>query len=525
MSEDGWKFCRNRGEAQDWWRPGKTRGSISGTVNYGGSGTLRIFSTNAMGLQAESSYDKFAYLCATRFGDDPVAAAKGLCPEKVLSEKKDTRPVDISAILGEDRSNDFDDDEFCLSMVPDSGIIRMVYDYYCETAHRLSPVMGLAVAVSLCQTIFGRRVSSHTNLSTNDYNVVMAPTASGKEACETVLLNIFAAADINCMPVIPPDVQSGNGLMTAIAASKCAIWICDEFGKVLEAVLDSKGNGHVRQIGTHLLKLYGKSHSVYGGAAHAAGIKNQIIQPHLCLLGLTTGQVFGTIDSKQVQDGLLGRLAFWPVQTRPKRRAARISEVPEELATVVRNWIHYQPTSFNPEFPTPKILEMEDEALQRWEHHSDAIDRKMEHESESRAAIWGRVAARALKLAVMHRCSVLNADPLHVDWNFVRVGIDSIDWGIKVANWLGRIACGLIRENVVDMEAHRATTILMKAVHEMGEVNRRNLMREFRSVTGPEFTSAAESLQRDGVIEIIEIPTGGRPKVVYKLAQDKTADL
>ena len=46
LVSDGWKFARNRQEAQDWWRPGKTKGSISATVNFGGSKTLRVFSTS-----------------------------------------------------------------------------------------------------------------------------------------------------------------------------------------------------------------------------------------------------------------------------------------------------------------------------------------------------------------------------------------------------------------------------------------------------------------------------------------------
>jgi hypothetical protein len=423
--------------------------------------------------------------------------------------------VDLSGILGPERSDDFDDEQFCVDSVPESGLLREIFDYYCQTSHRTSPVMGLAVAVSLCETIFGRRIASHTDMRTNDYNVIMAPTASGKEACETTITKILQAA--GSVPMLPPDVQSGNGLLKAIHSMPCGIWCCDEFGKMLEAIIDKKSNnGHAKQIGTHLLKLYSKSSGVYGGAAHADGIRNQVDQPHLVLLGLTTGQMFETIDSRQIQDGLFGRLAFWPVQNRPKRKTARAIPVPERLAMEVRQWMTWEPVSGNLGIPAPVVVEMTEESVSRWDHHADAIDERMEHESESRAAIWGRVAARAMKLALVHRAARLEMDPQSADWQFLRVELPDVDWGIRVANWLARVACALIRENVVDTQANRARHVLETAVLKLGSVSRRDLMREFRSISGSEFTAAAESLQAEKRIEVFIEPIPGRPRVTYR---------
>jgi len=438
-------------------------------------------------------------------------------------ESKPNRPmlpvhypdIDLSKLLGEERGEDFDDEKFCADSVPESGLLRDVFDYYCQTSHRTSCVMGLAVAVSLCETIFGRRIASHTDMRTNDYNVVMAPTASGKEACETVVSKILQASGFT--PILPPDVQSGNGLLKAVHEIPCGIWICDEFGKTLEAIIDRKSNnGHAKQIGTHLLKLYSKSSGVYGGAAHADGIRNQVDQPHLVLLGLTTGQMFETIDSRQIQDGLFGRIAFWPVQNRPKRKTARALPVPEQIYNVVRSWLQWEPVRGLLSKPTPEVVEMSAESLERWDRHADAIDERMEHESESRAAIWGRVAARAMKLALVHRAARLEMDPQSADWQFLRVELPDVDWGIRVANWLARVACALIRENVVDTQANRARHVLETAVLKLGSVSRRDLMREFRSISGSEFTAAAESLQAEKRIEVFIEPIPGRPRVTYR---------
>lgn len=432
--------------------------------------------------------------------------------------------VDLSGILGEERGDDFDDEQFCAGSVPESGLLREIFDYYCQTSHRTSYVMGLAVAVSLCETLFGRRIASHTDMRTNDYNVVMAPTASGKEACETTVAKILTAAGKCCM--LPPDVQSGNGLLKAVNTMPCGIWVCDEFGKVLESILDKKSNnGHAKQIGTHLLKLYSKSAGIYGGAAHAEGLRNETNQPHLVLLGLTTGQMFETIDSRQIQDGLFGRLAFWPVQNRPKRKTMRMVPVPERLAVTAQRWLHWEPASGNLGIPEPAVVEMTGEALDRWNHHADAIDERMEHESESRAAIWGRVAARAMKLAMVHRAARLNDDPGTIDWLFVHVELQDMDWGIKLANWLARVACALIRENVHDAQAARARHVLETTVLKVGSVARRDLMREYRSISGSEFTAAAESLQAEGRIEIeTDCSKPGKPRVTYKAKRAETTE-
>lgn len=426
--------------------------------------------------------------------------------------------VDFAKILGEERDDEFDDEQFCADAVPKSGLVKQVFDYYCQTSHRTSCVMGLATAVSLCEMLFGRRISSHTDMRTNDYNIIIAPTASGKEACETTITKIlYASAPHTKVPMFPPDVQSGNGLMKAITGIPCGIWVCDEFGKVLESILDKKSNnGHAKQIGTHLLKLYGKASGVYGGAAHADGLRNQVIQPHLVLLGLTTGQMFESIDSHQIQDGLFGRLAFWPVQNRPKRRQARALPVPDSLSDPVRAWLDWEPSGLNPDYPLPVTLEMSQESIRRWNEHADAIDAKMEHESESRAALWGRVAARAMKLSMVHRAALMEGNPATTDWQFVYVELQDMEWGIKIANWLARVACGLVRENIVDTQANRAKQILMAAVQKMESISRFDLLREFRSISASEFTSAAEDLQKGGFINIVLESSRGRPKVKYE---------
>jgi len=431
---------------------------------------------------------------------------------RLLEDWKD-KGVDLSMLLGEERTSDFDDEDFAKSMVPASGLLRDVYEYYGQTSQRLSHVMGLAVAVSTCEVLFGRRIASHTDLRTNDYNVVIAPTNCGKEACEKTISKIFESVSHDHQFIIPPDVQSGNGLLAAITLSRCCIWVSDEFGKVLAAVLDKKNrNPHQTQIATHLLKLYGKADGTYGGAAHSAGVKNRVVQPHFCVLGLTTGStLFESVDASNVSDGLFGRIAFWPVQDRPRRRRMKKVDVPKELTDKVAEWMAWKPIgNLGDEYPNPAVLEMTDEALKRWESHSEAIDERMDEQSETRNAIWGRVAARSMKLAMVHRAAREESNPAQVAWEFCEIELVDIEWGIKLSNWLARIACQLIAEQFRDRTTDQICDIIEQAIGIGGEVSTREITRAYRRFSSGDVMAAARRLEAGGKVVVERKNTTGR---------------
>ena len=519
MQGMGYTF-RNKGDFWEFDRPGKTTDSKCsghiGKLSKQGNYQLTSFSLsdpNFTSGESVSIFHAFASLC---FGGDHTRASDELYKRGFAESVVEYPGVDISMLIGEDRGEDFDDEDFAASMVPESGLLRDVYDLYSRLSHRKSEVMGLAVAVSFCETIFGRRIASHTDLRTNDYNVIIAPTNCGKEACEKTVTKIFESIADGGAFMIPPDVQSGNGLLRSIAANKCSIWVADEFGKVLASVLDKKQKTpHLVQIATHLLKLYGKADAIYGGAAHSDGNRHRVNQPHLVVLGLTTGStLFESVEAANVSDGLFGRIAFWPVQSRPKRRRMQKTDPSPELVERVKQWAAWQPCgNLGSEFPVPAVLSMSGEALRRWDAHSDAIDERMESEKETRSAIWGRVAARSMKLALVHRAARQGGDPSNIAWEFIEVELEDVEWGISVSNWLGRIACDLISQNFVDSSANRHKEMIAAAIRTNGELTTREILRARRALTKGELMAIAEELQAEGLITIVRLLTGGRPTI------------
>jgi hypothetical protein len=418
-------------------------------------------------------------------------------------------PTKAAQDANEDEDSDVD---FCLAMLPEEGIIRKIYDYYYDLAIRPSPIMGLAVAISAVEVLIGRKIATQTDLRSNDYNLIIAQTASGKEACKGAIVKLFTAAGADNL-LMAADVQSGNGLITAISNQPCSIWIGDEFGKVLQGILDKKGSQHLKNIGKHLLTLYGESAGKFLGAAHAAGSKNEIDQPHLCILGLSTGStIFSGISEDQVADGLLNRICFWPVQERPKRkRNYSVPEIDAILLELIKAWVEFDPqavvsgqtwdpnqdfqvkssrTSLSDMFPHPIKLMITPDASMRWDDHNNQIDDKMEKESSQRSAMWGRTGARSLMLAMVHRCSRMSHPQ---ESHEASIELQDINWGIRLSNWLSRIACELVEQNMVDKNLTLAKRVL-EALSANGPVVARTALKQCRTLTAGDLDAAAIKL-------------------------------
>ena len=411
------------------------------------------------------------------------------------------------------------DEEFFQTCIPPSGLVRDIFDYYFRTQSFTTYSIGLATAISIIETILGRRVQSHTGIRTNDYNIVVAGTSSGKESCERVSqLVIKAGLDMAESKatefILAPDVQSGNALLREISELKSGLWICDEFGKHFKAIVDTKSNnGHAQQIGTHLLKLYGKADSVHQGAAHSDGRRSPVIQPHLCLLGMSTWSVFDSISESQIEDGLYGRLSFWPSPRTSFVPENRPEKVPQGIAKQVAKWIDYK-SGLEWENPAPTVLNMSDEALNRWNNHFLEINKKQLLEPEFRAGVWGRVAVRSQKLAMVHRCSRLKGLPDNS--GKINIEINDIEWGIRLSNRLARISCSLASESITDTKADRVSQLIIDSIRK-GKNSRRDILRSSRRVTAGDVDSAVKKLEASGAILVKKITSGKKPKTIFEL--------
>jgi putative DNA primase/helicase len=107
LEPHGWVRVGRRSEVEDWRRPGKGSGT-SATVNYGTSGLLYVFSSNAHPFEADEGYGKFrAYALLNHGGDYTVAAralqAEGYGRQVLAAGKRSPLAKVLTTILRTDR--------------------------------------------------------------------------------------------------------------------------------------------------------------------------------------------------------------------------------------------------------------------------------------------------------------------------------------------------------------------------------------------------------------------------------------
>lgn len=522
LSSRGWTFVRNRGDAQDWHRPGKKAGSISATVNYGGSGTLRVFSTSCSPLDADSSYDKFAFQCVLDYEDDPMKAAKAILPEEtqrqLLAKWLESKKPAVDSSLYLDRDPDTDDEEFCEAMIPESGLLRDVASYVSRSSYKPSPVFSLATSISFCQTIFGRKAKSETGLRTNDFHLILAPTSAGKEGPLEAMTNLLGSVNAESY-IMPGSLTGATALLDCLEEHPHHIqnWVCDEFGYVLSVMLDKKARDpHAKGLAKKMLELYGCSKRKYTGGAKAGKVrKHAMIQPHLCALGVSTGfTVFKEVSEDQVHDGLLGRISFWSLQRRPRPNRKLRTEVPEELKTRIASWLEFSPPPGEQNMaPNPIELPFSSDARARWEQHEDAILEKMEQERAIRAALWGRTAARSMKLALTHRLArIPNVAELN-EFSQIKIELEDVNWGIAVSNHCTKLACSMIRESVTDTSGNRLSEKVLAIVKNAGDgISKAELKSRLKTADAGAIWAAVTELEAAKALRTWTEPTNGRPK-------------
>lgn len=429
-------------------------------------------------------------------------------------------PIDTTAIDEWARTVDDTDDETIVeSLVPQKGLIRDIYNYYCQTAFYCSPIMGMATAMSLVETLFGRRVQTDNGCRTNDYNVVLAATGSGKENCQKTITRIMQAANALHM-ILPSGVQSGNGLLTALSEQPCSLWIKDEFGVYLEAVFGKKKNPHKEDVGRLLLELYNLSDSYFSGNAHSSGSKCQIEQPHLSLLGLSTaGGLANNLDYNVIEGGSMSRMSWWIVTERPRMQNVKIVPVPDWLAFKVRSWVEYQPEEGLPPRPQPATIQLSPEANERLEAHKLAIVKKQESESSMVSALWTRTAHRTLKFALCSFCSRI-AGPQEISlFNGAGISLEDVEWGIKLSNWLTRSAVDFACVTAVDHDQAKAELTILDFVNKTNDWVSTKLIQKNRKLQKNTIVSAMLKLEREGKIEVARKSYGQKEKISLRRAQ------
>ena len=542
----GWSFCRTRGEALDWWRPGKSSGSISGTVNFDGSGTLRVFSSNAAPLENESSYDKFAFICALECGDDPVQAANHVLPEDIREQRKQTwieqreseQPdVDLTEILSQllalseevtqaeipsmvtveeleqlaaqepptesftsRQQTDLPDE--CFSMAPE--LLRNCIDYMLSEAMYPQPEASLAASLCLVATLTGRKVEDPRGTRTNLYCVTLGKSGRGKEWPRKASKQILNK--------IAPDLlgeegfASSSGMLRSLEENPCQLFQIDEFGSWLSGITGANSPPHMQSMIRELNTLYTSADDQHWKSTAYADRRNNITicQPHAVVHGSSVAEeVWDNVTPSLVRGGLMGRCLFFECLGKKKYHSGEGESAPQSLLDDLMEMgqLSYGPGNLSQLSPTPRRYQRSPEAEERFVGHIMNVDEKLEQESGVEESIWARVGEKTAKMCLLSAVARKSET----------IEIQDVEWAILLINALTRRVIQRISGNVADGWYGHNLNRIHSVIKEHGALIRRELTRKTQGgFKVKDRNEILDNLIEGGQIKSIRVSRGKR---------------
>lgn len=530
LQQHGWKLLRVRGEASDWTRPGKKTG-VSATLNFDNSGTLRVFSSSAAPLEAESSYDKFAFICRMVHNDDAVTAARAILPAEVLQmrrddwfeqQESDLPEVDLSGIMAQldglkteiqetvnvlgvitleelqqlAAKEDLKDANAHLSEIhlPQEvfddapGFLGDYFRYTEEIAGDRMPEARLSGAIALMSVVTGRdfympyrRFRTRSNL----YMLVLATSGAGKNTAREVndsILREIEAKRLQSKLLGPTDFTSDSAILNTLKENLCQLFQMDEFSKILASMNSRFGSSPQAGMAKALMTLFTESGNRQWQSKAYADSKNQIDldRPHAVVYGTCTDEFWSKLRPEQVVDGMLGRILSFEDLGRADSGDLPEADVDEDDCVIpqettqsdvpnhLREPLEYWLDNRDPKEET--VLKMRKSAFERLDGHIREMERRRYEEEPIRQALWARAGEKTSKLsmiAAMSRTSLI-------------VELSDVNWAIKLVNALTRRMVVRAENEVTTGVLHENVNFVMKQFEKKPAMRRRDLIQKIR---------------------------------------------
>jgi len=435
LSRHGWTFARKVGHAEHYYRPGKEFGSISGSLGYDGSEKITIFSTSAYPLEAEHSYDKFAFICAVEHQNDPVACARSIVPcdyalPAVEFQADDDDDLEIES-LPEDPG------QFPADCLLPTGLIADIASHTLATSDEPQPILALAGAMSLMSVITGSKIRNERNNRTNLFVLGLGPSGCGKERPRNVNTEILTLAG-GAQYLGAVAIGSGHGVESQLKEHPAKLFQLDEIGDLLKAIKKERSSGHMEIIVQKLKMLMTSSHTVYSNSAVSdSKLFFTIDQPHCVIFGTATAEKFwSNLSLDSVEVGFLGRIIPLEVTGYAETQHPSDLGIPASLLDQVRQWIDFVPSEGNLAAlsPEPVTYKMSNTAAHRHRKYCESIDSRIPKDGLHRATdgLWKRARGRAASLALLFAASRQGPTKLGV------IELCDVELAVKITNWITR---------------------------------------------------------------------------------------
>lgn len=351
-----------------------------------------------------------------------------------------------------------------------TGLLRLITIHLDLAANMRSEQGAFGAALAMLGTLFGKRVEVfETGLRTNLYVVGTAASGAGKSSAMNAMHKTCEDAGISDL-LAGSDFTSGAAILQEISANRPCLFSIDEFGDVMRRALNPKAAAHERDIARILKDMYSAAAGTYKGKSYASRDRIDLIQPHLCIYGVSTYEAFWEgIDGRSYSDGLLARFLAIPIgETEPQTPDLRyIDDVKRGITKACGVG---RPSTGNladvalvavPMKLAPGIFDkwMADRALfQRFSKY--ASDQKI----PGAPSIINRICENGMKIAMISAAGRLTDD--------MELTRSDYDLGISVAHWSAISMMEAIGRYYVENSSHRDLNRVVEFIEASGSTGR-----------------------------------------------------
>ena len=403
------------------------------------------------------------------------------------------------------------------SLLMPEGLLGDMVRHVRETARYDLPEVTLASCLAFAGMILGRRVRGVDDTRPNLFCLSIAESGTGKNHPRQTIKRMMHAAGID----VPREgAASATSIAKMMARTPSAVLQIDEAGLAFRAMKNPRSPQ--AELGGLLSELFTSSNGFFSYRAYAdAKNETPVDQPHLSINAITTEQQLyaGGFTHEDIEQGLFGRfLLFRPRDMDPDERFdLEVRPIPESIIDRIQSWWDFMPwdrvagANLMPDHPEPLVVPFSDAAKDRYRNYAKAITAKMRDEDTFRKALWRRSKEKTSRLALVHACMK----------DGHRGGIvidrDSMDWAIAISNYSTRGMVYDMDHSMVE-SAYQANVQYFVSKIPAGGIEKWQLSRKLRKFRPKERDEIFSDLLTNGVIQIDEVSTSTKPKMLVRLA-------
>lgn len=360
-----------------------------------------------------------------------------------------------------------------------TGLLREATMFIDESANMRSEQGAFSAAISALGTLMGGAVEvRETGLRTNIYVVGTAESGAGKSSSQGAMAKMMFRCGIEDL-LSGSDFTSGSAILKEMGSNRPQLFSIDEFGDVIRRVLAPKAASHERDIGKILKDMYSNASGIYRGKSYATQERTDIMEPHLCLYGVTTHEAFWeSLDGRSFSDGLLARFVMIPIgetetQTPDDNRATAVSDM-------ITNVVESSRGRGNLGGATCKPVKFEIGIWDQWIEDRKTFQRHARRAELMRLpgapSIIQRIGENGMKIAMI---SAMGRDPENPT-----ITLYDYNLGIDVAQWSAIYMISSIEKYYVENSSHRDLKRIFEFIESAGSsgVTKSDITRKFQGI-------------------------------------------